>query len=459
MFSRNTRRTAQSVSTAAFVLAATLIAPQTALALSSDSSLTAPIGDSCPNYAPVKVLLQSDGTYAKGIYPANHSLYSEITPDECYRTTEDAVVLSGSPLALDPRNLVATGRANDDSTTVYSDNETSEPDQTPNGWTEEDGVYYYYSSGVKHLGWLPQGSLWYYLGPSGARATGWNTVDGARYYFNESGVMLTGWQNIGGTWFYFRDSGAVATGWISLGGTWYYLEANGAMYTGWLKQGNTWYFLESSGAMATGWARDGNTWYLFNGSGAMLTGWQKSGSTWYYLLPSGAMKTGWLKQGNTWYFLESSGAMATGWARDGNTWYLFNGSGAMLTGWQRSGNTWYYLDANGAMKTGWIQDGGSWYYLYGSGAMAANTWIGNYYVDGSGRWVRTYSAPTRQNGAVQPLSNKACPSYAPIKGNINSKGEKIYHTFSSATYDRTRPEACFATTTAASNAGYRAARD
>lgn len=399
MFSRNTRRTAQSVSTAAFVLAATLIAPQTALALSSDSSLTAPIGDSCPNYAPVKVLLQSDGTYAKGIYPANHSLYSEITPDECYRTTEDAVVLSGSPLALDPRNLVATGRANDDSTTVYSDNETSEPDQTPNGWTEEDGVYYYYSSGVKHLGWLPQGSLWYYLGPSGARATGWNTVDGARYYFNESGVMLTGWQNIGGTWFYFRDSGAVATGWISLGGTWYYLEANGAMYTGWLKQGNT------------------------------------------------------------WYFLESSGAMATGWARDGNTWYLFNGSGAMLTGWQRSGNTWYYLDANGAMKTGWIQDGGSWYYLYGSGAMAANTWIGNYYVDGSGRWVRTYSAPTRQNGAVQPLSNKACPSYAPIKGNINSKGEKIYHTFSSATYDRTRPEACFATTTAASNAGYRAARD
>ncbi|MFR5692727.1 MAG: cell surface protein, partial [Lachnospiraceae bacterium] len=35
----------------------------------------------------------------------------------------------------------------------------------------------------------------------------------------------------------------------------------------------------------------------------------------------------------------------------------------------------------------WQYIGGAWYYLMSSGAMAANTWVGNFYVNGSGVWI------------------------------------------------------------------------
>lgn len=52
-----------------------------------------------------------------------------------------------------------------------------------------------------------------------------------------------------------------------------------------------------------------------------------------------------------------------------------------------------------------------------------------------------------------------CPPDYPIKGNINSKGEYIYHTRASRSYNRTIPERCFATEEDAAAAGFRAARD
>ena len=61
--------------------------------------------------------------------------------------------------------------------------------------------------------------------------------------------------------------------------------------------------------------------------------------------------------------------MVTGWLHLNNDWSYFAGSGAMTTGWQKVGNYWYYLDENGKMAT--------------------NTWIGNWYVNGSGAWVRS----------------------------------------------------------------------
>jgi micrococcal nuclease len=62
-------------------------------------------------------------------------------------------------------------------------------------------------------------------------------------------------------------------------------------------------------------------------------------------------------------------------------------------------------------------------------------------------------------GGVSPISEENCPPGAPIKGNESSSGELIYHTRSSATYDATHPEECFATELAAQAAGYRAAGD
>ena len=69
------------------------------------------------------------------------------------------------------------------------------------------------------------------------------------------------------------------------------------------------------------------------------------------------------------------------------------------------------------------------------------------------------SASALPSGGVAPISEHDCPPSAPIKGNDSSSGELIYYTRSSATYDATYPEECFATEAAARAAGYRKAMD
>ena len=61
------------------------------------------------------------------------------------------------------------------------------------------------------------------------------------------------------------------------------------------------------------------------------------------------------------------------------------------------GNTEFY-SVYARCSTGWVNVGGTWYYLTGSGAMAANTWIGSYYVNGSGAWVPGQTTGTTTGG-------------------------------------------------------------
>lgn len=91
-------------------------------------------------------------------------------------------------------------------------------------------------------------------------------------------------------------------------------------------------------------------------------------------------QTGW------WYELDNGSYVKDSWYHDGNAWYLFGQDGYMKTGWQMVNNTWYYLTGSGAMATGWIELADGWYYLNGDGSMAKNTYIGDYWVDASGRW-------------------------------------------------------------------------
>ena len=65
---------------------------------------------------------------------------------------------------------------------------------------------------------------------------------------------------------------------------------------------------------------------------------------------------------------------------------------------------------------------------------------------------------TPSSGAVQGTGSYDCPEGYPIKGNINSKGEKIYHAPSGQFYDRTKPEMCFKTPEDAEKAGFRASK-
>ncbi|MFZ7943794.1 S8 family serine peptidase [Neobacillus sp. 19] len=129
-------------------------------------------------------------------------------------------------------------------------------------------------------------------------------------------VVKNGWSFENGAWFYYVKD-AKATGWLNDGGKWYFLNKDGKMATGWLNTGGKWYYLNKSGAMATGWLKDGNTWYYLNKSGAMATGWLFDGGKWYYLENSGAMATGWKYVNGKWYYLYSSGAMAANTTIDG----------------------------------------------------------------------------------------------------------------------------------------------
>ena len=159
----------------------------------------------------------------------------------------------------------------------------------------------------------------------------------------------------------------------------------------WVRSGNRWWYCHRDGSYTKDdWEAIHGGWYYFDQSGWMVTGWLKKPEGWYYLNPStGAMATGWASINGKWYFLNSAGRMVTGWLSRPSGWYYLSDSGAMATGWQYIRNAWYYLEeGNGNMVTGWKQVGNNWYYLQSSGAMAANTWIGDYYVNGSGVWVQ-----------------------------------------------------------------------
>lgn len=159
---------------------------------------------------------------------------------------------------------------------------------------------------------------------------------------------------------------------------------------GWKKNSTGWWYVNANNSYPTNaWQKIDGKWFHFDKAGYMETGWQKINGAWYYLNTKhdgsyGAMLTGWQKIDGKWFYLANSGAMQTGWQKINGEWYLLNtqhdGSyGAMLTGWQKvdhatgkptSENTWFYL-------------------VPGSGAMAANTWVGDYWVNHNGYWTAT----------------------------------------------------------------------
>ncbi|ETJ17560.1 Cell wall binding repeat protein [human gut metagenome] len=81
---------------------------------------------------------------------------------------------------------------------------------TTNGWSKENGNWYYYINDESKTGWLNDGGYWYYLNPS-------------------SGSMQTGWIKDAEKWYYMDDSGIMQTGKINDNGTEYILGTDGAM--------------------------------------------------------------------------------------------------------------------------------------------------------------------------------------------------------------------------------------
>ena len=118
--------------------------------------------------------------------------------------------------------------------------------------------------------------------------------------------------------------------------------------------------------------------------------WVQSGSQWKYQNYDGSyVKNCWKLIKNLWYHFDANGIMQTGFLTLNGKMYYLQSSGAMKTGWQKISNTWYYFDSSGAMvSNGWRWINSKCYYFDKNGKMAVDTWIGEYYVDASGAWVK-----------------------------------------------------------------------
>lgn len=212
------------------------------------------------------------------------------------------------------------------------------------------------------------------------------------------------------------SNGARQTGWLDLNGTKYYLKSDGAMATTWVKIGNTWYYMNpSSGAMQTGWLKLGSTWYYLNADGIMAA------DTWvgdYYVNADGAWVPGkekpvdkWINTSGRWWYRHADGSyIKSNWEQIGNQWYYFDKDGWMVTGWLKLSDTWYYMNTSGARVSNcWTWVGNSCYYFDEDGKMAADTWIGDYYVNADGAWVpgqKKDDQKNDQNGSQNSNQNQ-----------------------------------------------------
>ena len=143
---------------------------------------------------------------------------------------------------------------------------------TLNGWTNSDGINYYYENGFMKTGWLyDEYGETYYLNDDGSMKTGWLSDEyGEYYYFNTNGTMKTGWlYDEYGETYYLNSNGTMQTNWLSdKYGEHYYFNPNGTMKTGWFNDsyGET-YYLNNNGTMQTGNLTIGEKTYSFNDNG------------------------------------------------------------------------------------------------------------------------------------------------------------------------------------------------
>ena len=76
-------------------------------------------------------------------------------------------------------------------------------------------------------------------------------------------------------------------------------------------------------------------------------------------------------------------------AIDKSTYYFYDWGGMASDWWYEAEDGWYFFGGSGAMKAAhWLEWKGDWYYHTEAGKMAAHTYIGEYYVDADGVWVK-----------------------------------------------------------------------
>ena len=128
------------------------------------------------------------------------------------------------------------------------------------------------------------------------------------------------------------------------------------------------------------------------------SGWLSYNDTQYYMDDNGRIATGyWVIDGEEYCFTQRGTAQTEdGWVtdQDGKYHYWYGDGHSAKSEWiEEADGTKKYCDENGFMTTGWKQIDSDWYYFDKNGVMAADTWIGDYYVDESGKWLESYRKP------------------------------------------------------------------
>lgn len=139
------------------------------------------------------------------------------------------------------------------------------------GWSLQDGLWYYYENGMPRTGWFCYEGVDYYLKEDGSVTTGWAEINGKNRFFSGSGAMCTGWLHTQeGTW-YLLKNGQMAKGWRVIEDARYYFGENGLMETGgWKTVDEKTYFLYDDGTAATGWTTLSDGVFFFHEDGHLL---------------------------------------------------------------------------------------------------------------------------------------------------------------------------------------------
>lgn len=119
--------------------------------------------------------------------------------------------------------------------------------QKPEGWSRQDGTWYYYENGQPYTGWLWEHGIRYYLDETGAATTGWATIDGQTCLFSDSGALCTGWIREDAGMRYCSTAGRFVNGWVNIDGARYYFEEGIMQTSGTVTDGVEVYMLQPDG--------------------------------------------------------------------------------------------------------------------------------------------------------------------------------------------------------------------
>lgn len=143
--------------------------------------------------------------------------------------------------------------------------------EVPEGWTYENGTWYYRENGLPRSGWICSDGIDYYLREDGSVTTGWAEINGKLRYFSGTGAMRTGWLRTEAGEQYMLRNGVRATGWMDIAGEKRFFDSDGLLCAGgWYCLEGQWYYLDGSGKPAVGWVDMPEGRFSFHPDGYLL---------------------------------------------------------------------------------------------------------------------------------------------------------------------------------------------